>query len=209
MTELISCKKLVFKEFIHYPDINIKKNEVTFISGESGCGKSTFLKLLNGTISPSSGDIFYNGIDISDIDKLKLRREIVLTKQVPFLFNDSIYENFLAFHNFRESTCPSKDLISNYLELCCIPINLDSKCDSMSGGERQRIFLSIALSFMPKVLLLDEPTSALNKDLSNRVLENIISYGKSQNISMIIISHDDELKNNFSENIIRLESSNG
>lgn len=204
MNDLISSKDLVFNDFLHYPDLSIQKNEITFISGDSGCGKSTLLKLFNSTIAPSSGNILYNGEDISNIDKIKLRKEVLLVKQVPFLFKGTIHENFLAFHSFRENTCPSKDSISNFMEICCIPMSLETECDNMSGGERQRLFLSIALSLMPKVLLLDEPSSSLNKELSKKLLTNIIDYSRLNDISLIIISHDRELQEDFSEKTIKL-----
>lgn len=133
---------------------------------------------------------------------------MLLVKQVPYLFKGSIYENFIAFHQIHESSCPSQVEINNYLKLCCISTSLETQCDTMSGGERQRVFLSIALSMLPKVLLLDEPTSALNKELSNDVLNNIIEYSKRQNISLVIISHNMELQSTFAENIIELRGQN-
>lgn len=204
MEQIISAKNLCFQDFLQYPDINIKENTVTFISGPSGCGKSTLLKLFNGTISPSTGCVMYHGKDISLLNKIELRRDVLLVKQVPYLFQGSIYQNFMYFHQVHESICPSQSEITNYLKLCCIPVTLEMQCNTMSGGEQQRVFLSIALSLMPKVLLLDEPTSALNNELANDVLNNIIEYSKQQKISVLIISHDLKLQSTFAENIIEL-----
>lgn len=204
MEHIIETENLCFQDFLRYPDIIIEKNTVTFIKGASGCGKSTLLKLFNGTMSPSIGCVLYGGKDISLLDKIALRRDVLLVKQVPYLFQGSIYQNFVAFHQVHESICPSQSEISNYLELCCISVALETRCDTMSGGERQRVFLSIALSLMPKVLLLDEPTSALNKELSNELLYNIIEHCKQQNVSLVIVSHDLELQSTFAEKIIEL-----
>ncbi len=204
MGQIIAAQDLCFQDFLQYPSIQIEENAVTFISGASGCGKSTLLKLFNGTISPSAGSVMYRGKDISLLNKVELRRSILLVKQVPYLFQGSIYQNFVAFHQVHESLCPIQSDISNFLKLCCIPVALETQCDILSGGERQRVFLSIALSLMPEVLLLDEPTSALNKELSNNVLSNVIAYSKERNMSLIIISHDMEQQSTFAEKIIEL-----
>ena len=202
--KLITAENLSFQDFLRYPDISIEENAVTFISGASGCGKSTLLKLFNGTISPSTGCVAYGGKDINTLDQIELRREVLLVKQVPYLFQGDIYQNFADFHQIRGSACPSRSEIIGFLELCCMPAPLETQCGTMSGGERQRVFLSIALSMKPKVLLLDEPTSALNRELSKDVLGNIAAYSKKQNISLVIISHDLELQSAFAEQTIEL-----
>ncbi|WP_394922514.1 ATP-binding cassette domain-containing protein [uncultured Robinsoniella sp.] len=204
MKHIIETKNLCFQDFLRYPNISIEENTVTFIRGASGCGKSTLFKLFNGTISPSTGCVMYHGEDISLLNKIELRRDVLLVKQVPYLFQGSIYENFMAFHQNHESICPSQSEITDYLKLCCIPVEIEAQCDTMSGGERQRVYLSIAISLMPKVLLLDEPTSALNNKLSIDVLNNITAHSKHHKISLVIISHDLELQSVFAEKIIEL-----
>lgn len=204
MEPIITAKNLCFKDFLKYPDIIIEENTVTFINGPSGCGKSTLLKLFNGTVSPETGSVVYRGKDISMLDKIELRRAVVLVKQVPYLFQGSIYQNFAAFHQIHESGCPSQAEINNYLKLCHIPAALETRCDTMSGGERQRVFLSIALSLKPEVLLLDEPTSSLDKELSKNVLSSLVEYSKQQNISLVVISHDTGLQADFAEKSIEL-----
>lgn len=204
MVPIIATKNLSFQDFLEYPDIRIEENAVTFINGPSGCGKSTLLKLFNGTVSPGTGCVMFHGEDISTLNKIELRRAVLLVKQVPYLFQESIYQNFRIFHQFHESVCPDQSEISHYLKLFCIPAALETLCDTMSGGERQRVFLSIAFSLRPRVLLLDEPASALDKELSNHVMGNIIEYSKHQNISLVIVSHDAELRAAFAQHTIEL-----
>lgn len=204
MNKLIECRGLVFMDFLHYPDLTIEESTVSFVSGESGCGKSTLLKLLNGTVSPSSGTILYRGEDIGGMDKIKLRKKLLLAKQVPYLFQGTVRENFSAFHDYHGTSCPSSSEISYFLDLCGIPVVADASCDTMSGGERQRVFLSIALSLAPEVLLLDEPTSSLNGELSAVVMKNIIDFAKEKNMGLIVISHDMTLQETFAEKIIQL-----
>ena len=190
MEKILISRNLIFKNFLYYPDICVEKKTVTFITGESGSGKTTLFKMLNGTVSPSTGEILFHNTSIVGLNKVQLRRKILLVKQNPYLFNESI--------------CPSQASITNFLKLCCIQVDLNTPCINMSGGEQQRIFLSIGLSLMPEVLLLDEPTSALNKELSNNIIKNIIEFTKQQGITLLIISHDVELQNIYAEEIIKI-----
>ena len=202
MEYIISTSQLVSYDKISYPNIKIPKNLVSFISGPSGCGKSSFFKMLNATLSPTSGLIYYNNTNIDELNKIALRKDIVLVSQNPYLFNGTIQDNFIKFHQYHHSECQNDQQIKSFLDICCL--DNDIVTQSMSGGEKQRVYLSIALSLGCKVLLLDEPTSALNYDLAIKVLTNIINYTKSNDITLVIISHDLTIQKLFAENVISL-----
>lgn len=204
---LFNTENLNFNNMIQFGNIVIPKKEVTFISGESGMGKSTLLKLLNGTLTPSNGRVFYNGKDILELDTIALRKEISLVSQDVFLFNSSIKDNFRLFYEYRDQTPPTNDQIKKFLTLCCISFPLDKDCFTMSGGERQRIYIAIFLSFLPKVIMLDEPTSALDDKNSNVIMENIIGFCKKNNISVIVVSHDKALTERYAENNLVIRKS--
>jgi len=193
---------------INYSDIKIPENRATFIVGKSGTGKSTLLRMFNGTLSPDSGSVFYSGKDISEIDTIALRREVLLISQSVYLFDTSIKENFKQFCGYRDLTPPSDEEMKFFLDLCCAPFSLDSDCTTMSGGERQRIYIAIFLSFSPKVLMLDEPTSALDKQNSISVMENILSFCRKKGITVAAVSHDGSLTDKFAENIISMGGDN-
>ena len=190
---------------IEYEDIEIKDNEVTFIVGASGTGKSSLLKIFNQTYSQTSGKVFYNGKDIDDLNAIDLRKEILLISQNVFLFDDTIKGNFKSFYEFRGEEVISDEEIKKFLSICCTDFSIDDSCVTMSGGERQRIYTAIFLSFKPKVLMLDEPTSALDSINSKAMLKNIIDFCKDNSITLIIVSHDNELTNEFAENIITIQ----
>lgn len=201
---ILETRSLSFDEFIDYKDIKIEKNKSNFIVGKSGTGKSTLLKLFNGTLSSSSGSIFYSGKDISEVDTIILRQEILLISQTVFLFDMSVKENFKEYYSYRDLPLPSEEEMRFFLDLCSVPVSLESSCTTMSGGERQRVYTAIFLSFKPKVLMLDEPTSALDKQTGITVIKNILDFCRENEITVVAVSHDGNLTEKFAENIITI-----
>lgn len=202
---LITVNRVNFENIIHYPYIEIESEKVTFICGGSGCGKSTFLKLLNGVVSPQAGEIMYNGNNITDINTVELRKELLLVSQSVHLFDKTIAQNFVEFYNYRDLPGPTDEEIQSYLSLCCADFPIDTYCTTMSGGERLRVYIAIYLSFMPKVLMMDEPTSALDAQNAITMMQNITSFCKEKQITLIIVSHDKSLSKQFADKVITLE----
>ncbi len=205
MKPLFETTDLVFCGFIRYGNLSIPTDRVTFITGESGCGKSTLLKLMNGVLSPSRGNIFYRGRDISKVDTIRLRREVSLVSQEAFLFDGSIRENFDAFYKFRNMAPPSDEEIKTCLSLMQLDFTPPALTQTLSGGEKQRLYLAVFLSFRPGVLLLDEPTSALDARTGETVMSNIIQFCKGNHTELLAVSHNRELTEKFSENTLQLK----
>ena len=205
--DVISVNQAVFQSMIRYPDIKIAKGKTTFIHGPSGCGKSTLLKLINGTTSPDSGEIFYKGNNIENIDTIDLRREILLVAQSVFLFTGTIEENFKKYYEYRDRDLPTKETMEKFLKICSAEFSLETRCETMSGGERQRVYIAIFLSFMPDVLMLDEPTSALDNTSSDIMMSNIKNFSKDNEMTTIVVSHYLTLAEKYGDEIIALERS--
>ena len=205
--DIISVNDVVFRSIIKYPGIKITKGKTTFIHGPSGCGKSTLLKLINGTTSPDSGEIFYKGNNIENIDTIDLRREILLVAQSVFLFTGTIEENFKKYYEYRDQETPSKEHMEKFLQICRAEFPLETRCETMSGGERQRVYIAIFLSFMPEVLMLDEPTSALDNTSSDIIMSNIKNFSDDNDMTTIVVSHYLPLAQKYGDNIIALERS--
>lgn len=201
---LFQASNLIYKANLTYNNVKIEKDKINFIVGESGSGKSTFLKLLNHSISPISGELLYNGKKIEEYDPITLRREVILVSQEPFLFDESILDNFKTFYSLRQLPMPKKDYVSYITKLCSVNIPLEQNASTLSGGERQRVYISIFLSLCPKVILLDEPTSALDEKNSHKIMRNITNFCKEKNIDMVIVSHDKTIAHEFCENEIQI-----
>lgn len=196
---IIETEALTYAGVLHYPPLRIKEGAVTFLTGDSGSGKTTLLRLINATLSPEYGHIFYRGEDTRLSDPLELRRKVLLTGQSVFLFDTTIRDNFHMYYEYRDLPTPSDELIDRYLSLCMAPFALDSSCNTLSGGERQRVYLAIFLSFGADTLLLDEPTSALDRHLSDSVFSNIVSFAKNSGTTLVVVSHDTELVKKHAE----------
>ena len=198
MNELLfKASNLTYKANLTYNDVKIVQGKINFIVGDSGSGKSTFLKFLNGSINPASGELLYKGTVIDEYDPIALRREVSLVSAEPFLFDESILDNFKSFYELRQLPMPRIDYISYIMELCSVNVPLDQNTYTLSSGERQRVYIAIFLSLCPKVILLDEPTSALDDKNSHKVMENIINFCKEKNIDVVIVSHDKILLMSF------------
>ena len=205
MTDLLfEASNLIYKPNLTYNDIKIKQGKINFIVGASGCGKSTFLKLLNHSINPSSGKLLYKGTPIMEYDPIALRRAVSLVSQEVFLFDESITDNFKTFYSLRQKPTPKKEYIKYITELCCVNVPLCQNSSTLSGGERQRVYISIFLSLCPNVIMLDEPTSALDEKSSHKMMKNIITFCKAKNIELVIVSHNKIIVDEFCEHKIEI-----
>ena len=174
-----------------------EKNVITAIAGKSGAGKSTILDLLIGIQVPSSGKIFINSTELDKYDLLTYRDKISIVSQDPYLFNVSINDN-LKWVN--------ESVDDKHLQECLKIANCNDFIDKLpdkmqtivgergtklSGGQRQRISLARAMINKPEVLILDEPTSSLDKESEELIFDSLKKISKFMTI--IIISHDSKI----------------
>lgn len=187
-----------------YDDFTINKNEIVFVVGKSGSGKSTLLKLINNTLQMKSGSIFYKDTNILNIKPVELRRNIMMTSQENFLFDMTIKENFHEFYKLRDLENLTDDEIVKFLKITDFDVDINLDVEKLSGGEKQRVFLAIALSMRPAVLLLDEPTSALDSNTAFNMMKNIVDYCKHNDITLVVVSHARKLVDEFADKTIDL-----
>ncbi|WP_373600605.1 ABC transporter ATP-binding protein [Paraclostridium bifermentans] len=188
-------------EIIKGINLTVEKGDCISIVGQSGSGKSTFLKMLSDLISPTGGAIYYNGKDYKEINPIELRRKISYCIQIPYLFGESVYEN-LAFPFEIRNTSVDEDEILKLLELLKLDKSyLNKKVDALSGGEKQRIALIRNLLSKPDILLLDEVTSGLDKE-NTKIVQSLIKKINEEGMTILWITHDmDQSKSIFNKRV--------
>lgn len=167
-----------------YPGDNV------LLTGPSGSGKSTLLKILASLMSPTTGQIFFNGSDITTLEAETYRQQVSYCFQTPQLFGQTVYDNLALPWQIRHQK-PSRDALVSALESVNLAAAmLDKPAEQLSGGEKQRVGLLRNLQFMPQVLLLDEVTSALDEENRQTVLSLIRRVSAENQIAVVRISHD-------------------
>jgi oligopeptide/dipeptide ABC transporter ATP-binding protein len=182
-------------------DINLKfyKGKTLGIVGESGCGKSTFMRFLVSLDVPTEGEILFHGQDITKLkgENLRLNRQnIQMVFQDPaqsfnpkMKIRDIVCEPLLNFGRIKPSE--KNETAAKLLEMVELPAELaDRYMHNMSGGQRQRVAIARALALEPEMILLDEATSALDVSVQKTIIELITRLQKEKNITMGFICHD-------------------
>ena len=182
--------KILFNEL----NINLEKGEILAIIGPSGCGKTTLLRCICGLEELDSGKILLNGDDITKIPAEE--RGIGLLFQKPVLYPHLTVSGNLSLASFNNH---DKALVEVGL-----PNFEDRDVDTLSGGEGQRVALARALLANPNVLLLDEPFSALDLDMSIKLINDVRALLKDRSCSAILVTHNIEEAKLFSDRMIDL-----
>lgn len=196
--------KLVLENF--NVDLEIK-NKIVGITGLSGKGKSSFVKLILRLYDPTSGEILIDGQNINAIDPIYLRKNITYVNQNSKLFDKKIIDNILYGCNDPSECNKHLDEILKNAKIKELFKNLDIRTtgagslgENLSGGQRQVINMINGFINPSEILILDEPTNALDPELKKNVLQ-MIKYFKQYKKSVIIITHDRDVFPLFDENV--------
>ena len=201
---LFELTNVKFGDILNLPSIKIPEAKVTCIYGQSGAGKTTLLRLLNHLISPDEGTITFQGTDVSTCDPIKLRREVVMLGQTPVMFPGTIADNLNVGRGFAGLEQASDEDLKGILELVELEKPLDASVENLSGGEKQRIALGRVMLMNPKVVLLDEPSSALDEDTEHLVMERIVQWAQERQRSVVMVTHARWVVEKYGEERIEL-----
>ena len=204
-TKQFRCKEITFKylntkEIIKNLSFEInRKNDIVGIYGESGSGKTTLVDIFIGLLNPISGTFY---IDDKEVGIQNYKKIFGYVPQSTIFFDDTIKNNILM--SFNENFSVSDKLLYEVLEktqLIDLVNSLENKEDTMigeggaklSGGQKQRIGIARALVRQPKILIIDEATNALDKDIENKIFKDLKIISKD--LSVIVISHNPQIWN--------------
>ena len=173
-------------------NLNIEKGELVTLLGPSGCGKSTLLRSLAGLEQISSGKIILDGEDITNVPVQK--RGIGMVFQQYSLFQNMNVEDNIAF-GLKISKVAKKEIderVKRVIEMVDLKGKEKRYPDQLSGGQQQRVAIARAIVMEPKVLLLDEPLSAIDAKLRRELQEKIKRVQKELKITTVFVTHDQD-----------------
>ncbi|SDF70926.1 oligopeptide/dipeptide ABC transporter ATP-binding protein [Marvinbryantia formatexigens] len=191
-------------------NLTVYKGKTLGIVGESGCGKSTFVRMVMSLDDPTQGKILYHGRDMASMTKKERwenRQNIQMVFQDPLAsFNpkmkiiDILTEPLMNFGKLKRSEKEAK--ARELLEMVELPADFMYRYPhNMSGGQRQRVSIARALSLEPEILVCDEATSALDVSIQRTIIELLVRLQEEKNVSMIFICHDLALIQSFAHQI--------
>ncbi|EFR43803.1 ABC transporter ATP-binding protein [Streptococcus pseudoporcinus] len=177
------------KDILKKLSFTIDEGDYVSIVGPSGSGKSTLLKLASYLQSPTSGAIIFDGKSLEDYNPIELRQAISYCFQTPHLFGDKVKDNIQFPYEIRHLSL-DQTRVKELFELFKMDLSyLEQDVKKLSGGEKQRIALIRQLLFEPRLLLLDEVTSALDS-VNKEIVENVIASLHNKGITILWITHD-------------------
>lgn len=192
--------------------IDIKAGEIVSVLGPSGSGKSTFIRCINLLEKPTSGEIWFEGCELTgdNRENLKQMRERIgmVFQQFNLFMHMTVLKNIMyaPVHVLKVSKQQAREDAMELLKL----VGLEDKADvypaTLSGGQQQRVAIARTLAMKPDLLLFDEPTSALDPEMVNDVLDVIKGIAKKQkNSTMVIVTHEMAFAREVSSRILFLD----
>ncbi len=203
MLELVNIKKsydgvTILKDM----NLSIEKGEIVSILGPSGCGKTTLLNMILGITDPDSGKLLFNGEDITKVPMEKRGFNIV--------FQDyALFPNLNARQNItyglrNKPGISTEAEVDDLIALLGLEEQLDKRIDQLSGGQKQRVALARTMVMKPKILLLDEPLSALDGVIKESIKDRIKKIAREYQLTTIIVTHDPEEALTLSDKVLIL-----
>ena len=172
-------------------NLQIKKKQSIFLFGPSGCGKSTLLNILAGLDTPDKGTIFFENKPIIKNHLELLKKDLGIVFQDHYLISEL---NILDNMKLKSNNIYEVNEILNYFKVEDLKYKFPNQ---LSNGQKQRVCVARAMVSRPKLLIADEPTSYLDRENANLVINLILDASKSFDLSTIIASHDISFKSNF------------
>ncbi|MDN2480986.1 phosphonate ABC transporter ATP-binding protein [Vibrio astriarenae] len=200
-------------------NLSIQAGEVVGLIGPSGAGKSTLIRCINRLTEPTSGEVLFEGNDLTNLSKGQLKQA---RRQIGMIFQEyalierlTVMENVLSgrlgyvpFWRSFLRKYPETDIQNAYalLDRVGLLTHADKRADALSGGQRQRVGIARALAQQPSLLLIDEPTAALDPKTARQIMRLITDICRESQLPAIINIHDVNLATQFVDRIVGLNA---
>lgn len=185
-------------------DINLEihEGEIVSVLGPSGCGKTTLLNLILGITGTDGGRIIYNDTDITEVPMEKRGFNIVFQDYALFP-NLNVYQN-ITYGLRNAPGISTREEIVELIDMLGLKEHLEKRIDQLSGGQKQRVALARTMVMKPKILLLDEPLSALDGVIKESIKDRIKTIARDFRLTTIIVTHDPEEALTLSDRVMIL-----
>ena len=201
MLELQNVKKAFNgNEILKGISLNVEDGEIISILGPSGSGKTTLLNLILGITDIDSGKLIYNGEDLTKVPMERRGFNIVFQDYALFP-NLNAYQN-ITYGLKNKPGISTKEEVDELIELLGLKEHLDKRIEELSGGQKQRVALARTMVMKPKILLLDEPLSALDGVIKESIKERIKTIAREYHLTTIIVTHDPEEALTLSDRVL-------
>lgn len=191
---------------IHIKDMNFENGKTYAILGVSGSGKTTLLNMIAGIVTPSSGKVFVDDLEITAMTQKE--KDNFRLKNVGYIFQDfklmedMTVEDNLDLLKIEKIKCVD---IKNILKQVGLENKQKEKIKNLSGGEKQRVAIARSLMKSPKIILADEPTGSLNYEKGLEIMKLLKEFHSKTNNVMIYVTHDDRMAA-FADEVIKFEN---
>lgn len=204
MLELKNIRKSFGKNVIlKNISLSINNGEIVSILGPSGSGKTTLLNLILGITDIENGNLILDGKDITKLPMEKRGFNLVFQDYALFP-NLNAYEN-ITYGLRNKPNISSKEEVDDLIKLLGLEEHLNKNINQLSGGQKQRVALARTMVMKPKILLLDEPLSALDGVIKESIKEKIKTIAKDFNLTTIIVTHDPEEALTLSDKVLIID----
>ena len=188
-------------------NLHVLPGESYSIIGPSGAGKSTLLNIMGTLEGPSQGNVYFNDLDVYQLDEISLNK--IRNREIGFVFQ---FHHLLLEFNAEENTMipalisghgkiEARRMAQAILAQLGLKDRLHHRVGELSGGEQQRVAIARALIMEPKLLLADEPTGNLDKATGDEITDLLLSLNKSRSLALIIATHNLELAAEMSKEL--------
>lgn len=193
-------------------DIHIAAGEMVGIVGRNGSGKSTLLKVMGRLIKPRRGAVYLNGTDISSLPTQRVAQCMAVMPQAPASPQQLTVRELIGYGRYphipwlQRFGIRDREVIQETMQSCRLEDFADRQLSTLSGGERQKAWIALALAQQPRVMLLDEPVTFLDLGHQLEVMDLIAELNHVHGITVVIVLHDLNLAARYCSRLIALQS---